>query len=64
MDVLQTQTQLEEPVKDLTLRETLVAQFRFLYSTLEVSSLTVIHHDAHVVFLDKTIVVPHNICMV
>ena len=64
MDVLQTQTQLKEPVEDLTLRETLVAQFRFFYTTLEVSSFTIIHHDAHVVFLYEAIVVPHDIRVV
>lgn len=64
VNMLQTQGQLDEPVQDLGLRETLIALLGLLYSSMEIATLTIVHYYTHVLLLDEAVVVAHHICMI
>ena len=64
VDVLKTEGELDEPIEDVSLRETLVALLSLLNSFLEISSLAVVHDYADVFILNVAVMVSYHICMV
>ena len=61
MNMLQAESQLDKPIQNLSLWKAFPTLLGLLDSSLEISSLTIVHHYAHIVFLYKTIVVSNDI---
>ena len=58
--MLQSKAQLNEPVQNLGLLETLSWLFSSLYSSLQIPLLAEVHNDVYIVLFEKTVMVPHH----